>query len=98
MKMKEVKQDLIDQLRSNGIYGNHYDDMVDKYMEFWKTHKELSKEIKKDNYLLPSSHGMKLNPAVEARNKNNTQMLKILSTLGIKAPASSNYGDDDDDL
>lgn len=96
-KRAQVKKDLIDQLEASGIYGSHYLDMVDKYMHFWDLHAQLNGVIKKHGSVVPSTNGFKMNPAIEARNKNNSQMLKILTTLGLKAPNSPSLGDDDDE-
>lgn len=93
----DVLRDLLDQLESNGIYGRHYVDMIDKYMDFWTLHKRLQKVIKDNDTMFPTTTGFKVNPAIDALNKNNTQMLKILTTLGLKAPATQSVGDGDDD-
>lgn len=97
MTKGKIKEDLLDQLRSAGVYGKHYEDMVDKYMQFWTLHRKLSTEITDKGILIPSGTGFKINPAIEARNKNNTQMLNILRTLGLKAPVAPPGGGDDDD-
>lgn len=94
---KQVRQDLLDQLEAGGIYGSHYVDMIDKYMNFWDLHSKLNGSIKSEGVLVPARDGFKMNPAIEARNKNNTQMLKILTTLGLKAPSVQSLGDDDGD-
>ncbi|MDZ5712249.1 P27 family phage terminase small subunit [Jeotgalibacillus haloalkalitolerans] len=99
MTKTEIKNDLLEQLRVAGMHGKHYEDMINKYMQFWTLHGKLSTEINKKGIMLPSGTGYKMNPAVEARNKNNTQMLNILKTLGIKAPTGPPGGGDlDDDL
>lgn len=97
VKRTDVKKDLIEQLEANGIYGSHYVDMVDKYMHFWDLHSKLNGVIKSEGSVVPGTGGFKMNPAIEARNKNNTQMLKILTTLGLKAPTTQSVGDEDDE-
>lgn len=41
-----VKADLLKQLKSNGIYGEHYIDLVNTYMEMFNIKNELIKDIK----------------------------------------------------
>lgn len=94
---EDVLHDLLDQLEANGIYGRHYVDMVTKYMDFWDLHSELSDVIQMEGNIVPSTTGFKMNPAIEALNKNNTQMLKILTTLGLKAPATQSVGEEIDE-
>ncbi|MFC6038418.1 P27 family phage terminase small subunit [Paenisporosarcina macmurdoensis] len=91
----DIRQDLIDQLEANGIYGHHYVDMIEKYMQFWDLDTKLVLVIEEEGTMLPARDGFKMNPAIKSRNENNTQMLKILTTLGLKAPATQSQGDVD---
>lgn len=91
----QIKQDLIDQLERQGIYGRHYLDLVNDYMELWDIKNKLIKDIKergvsirwetynRDGEVVQS--GYKKNESIAELNKTNAQMLKILSELGLKA-------------
>lgn len=94
---EHVKQDLMDQLKSNHVFGSHFYDLIEQYMRFWDTDLELTKIIQSEGNMVPTNTGYKMNPAVEARNKNSSQMLKIITTLGIKVPSLSNDGGEKDD-
>lgn len=90
----KIKQDLIDQLERQGIFGQHYLDLINDYMELWEIKNRLIKDIKergvairwetynKDGKLVQS--GYKKNESIAELNKTSAQMLKILSELGLK--------------
>lgn len=94
-KKSQIKQDLIDQLERQGIYGQHYLDLVNDYMALWDIKNKLIKDIKergvsirweiynRDGEVVQS--GYKKNESIAELNKTNAQMLKILSELGLKA-------------
>ena len=86
---EHVRQDLIEQLKSNRVYGSHFYDLIDQYMRFWDTDKELTEIIIENGNMTMTNTGYKVHPAVEARNKNSTQMLKIIGTLGINVKSLS---------
>lgn len=94
---EHVRQDLIDQLKSNRVYGSHFYDLVDQYMRFWDTDKELTDIIQENGNMIMTNTGYKVHPAVEARNKNSTQMLKIIGTLGINVKSLSSAGGGEED-
>lgn len=91
----QIKQDLIDQLERQNIYGQHYLDLVNDYMALWDIKNKLIQDIKKrgvaikwetynrDGEVVQS--GYKKNESIAELNKTNAQMLKILSELGLKA-------------
>src|SRR5690554_4674329 len=94
-KKSQIKHDLIDQLERQNIYGQHYLDLVNDYMSLWDIKNKLIKDIKergvsirwetcnRDGEVVQS--GYKKNESIAELNKTNTQMLKILSELGLKA-------------
>ncbi|MGI6629362.1 MAG: P27 family phage terminase small subunit [Bacillota bacterium] len=94
-KKLQIKQDLIDQLERQAIYGQHYLDLINDYMELWDIKNRLIKDIKergvsirwetynKDGEVVQS--GYKKNESIAELNKTSAQMLKILSELGLKA-------------
>lgn len=95
VRKTQIKQDLIDQLERQGIYGQHYLDLVNDYMALWDIKNKLIQDIKKrgvaikwetynkDGEVVQS--GYKKNESIAELNKTNAQMLKILSELGLKA-------------
>lgn len=99
MKKKEIKEDLINQLERNGVYGNHYLDLVNDYMALWEIKNALIKDIKKRGVTTKYQNGenqwgYKKNDSISELNKTNAQMLKILNELGLKA---TNFEVDDED-
>lgn len=79
-----IKQDLLDQLERNGVFGKYYIDLVYDYMAMWEIKNKLIRDIKKRGVSVPGMHGMKKNESITELNKTNAQMLKILGELGIK--------------
>lgn len=94
-KKSQIKQDLIDQLERQGIYGQHYLDLVNDYMALWDIKNKLIKDIKERGVSIRwetynrggevVQSGYKKNESIAELNKTNAQMLKILSELGLKA-------------
>lgn len=98
--MKTIKNDLIEQLEERGIHQSHYMDMVNDYISFFKIKKLLIKDIDDRGVTVRYDNGggqfgYKKNDSVAELTKVNTQMLKILSELGLKA--ADIEADDDDD-
>ena len=95
----EIKADLLKQLKDNEIYGKHFEDLVNDYMEMWNIKNNLIADIKERGVAIEWSngkqHGMKKNDSISELNKTNAQMLKILSELGLKPVPQA---DDDDDI
>lgn len=99
MSRKSIKQDLLDQLERNGVYGAHFTDLVADYMNLWDIKNGLIKDIKTRGVSVEYQNGAnqwghKKNDSISELNKTNAQMLKILSELGIKAVK---YTEDDID-
>jgi len=92
-----IKQDLLDQLERNGVYGKYYIDLVYDYMSLWEIKNKLIQDIKKRGVSVPGMHGMKKNESITELNKTNAQMLKILNELGLK-PSRSDGDPDDSDM
>ena len=102
----EIKNDLINQLERNGVFGRHYLDLINDYMALWDIKNKLIKDIRqrgvsvrwetynRDGEIVQS--GYKKNDSIAELNKTNGQMLKILNELGLKASASG-AGDDPDE-
>ena len=100
---EQIRQDLIDQLERQGIYGRHYLDLVDDYMALWDVKNALIKDIKERGVTTKYQNGAnqwgyKKNDSVSELVKVNAQMLKILSELGLKATDVSAIDDDGDEM
>ncbi len=98
----QIKQDLIDQLERQGVYGTQYLDLVHDYMALYDIKNKLIKDIKKRGVTVKYQHGKdqwgyKKNDSIAELNKTNAQMLKILSELGLKATNLEPESDPDDD-
>lgn len=99
-KYKAIRDDLMDQLESYGTVGEHHADLIDDYMDMYVTKCLLVKDIQERGVIIHynnggGQYGTKKNDSVEQRIKINTQMLKLLSELGIKP---SQAGGEDDAL
>lgn len=96
-----IKEDLLNQLQENGIFGEHYINLINTYMELFNIKNELILDIEKRGVSIlwenGKQSGFKKNDSIGELNKTVAQMLNIISELGLKA--SPNGGDDiDDDL
>lgn len=85
---KQIQQDLLNQLKENGTYGKHFEDLVNDYMELWDIKNKLIEDIKTKGVSIEWSNGkqfsIKRNDSIRDLNQTSTQMLKILSDLGLK--------------
>lgn len=91
-KAQQIKKDLLDQLEQQGKYGEFFTDLVEDYMKFYKLKNDLQKDIKKNGIRIKGMNGNgfmceKPNESIPNLVKINTQMLKILQDLDLKAPA-----------
>lgn len=96
----EIKGDLIRQLKQNQTAGRFYTDLIEDYMDLWLTKNLLLADIKTRGVTVRYNNGggqsgCKKNDSVEQVLKVNTQMLRILDSIGIKPTTS---GDDEDEL
>ncbi|MDA2567540.1 helix-turn-helix domain-containing protein [Bacillus cereus] len=98
-KLREViHQDLLTQLKDNGTIGAHYTDLVNDYMKLWDIKNNLFVDIEKRGVSVIGTNGLlKKNDSINELNKTNTQMLKILADLGLKATELEKASDTDDD-
>lgn len=102
-KKTEIKQDLLDQLERQGIYGKHYIDLVNDYMALWDIKNKLIKDIKKRGVSVywcngGGQEGYKKNDSIAELNKTSAQMLKILNDLGLKAKKMDPELDPDEEM
>ncbi|WP_066679343.1 P27 family phage terminase small subunit [Clostridium septicum] len=94
----KIKEDLLKQLENNGVYGKHFEDLIDDYMALWNIKNRLIDDIKERGVSVVwnngKQHGYKKNDSISELNKTNAQMLKILSELSLKPTAQSEDYDD----
>lgn len=102
--IKDIKNDLLFQLQSQNKIGKFYDDLVDDYISFYKLKNDLKKDIKNKGLRYKTTNGNgftieKPNESVTNLPKINSQMLKILSDLGLHKPSDEPpEGGDESDL
>ena len=99
----DIKEDLLCQLERNGTCGEYYTDLVEDYMKMYEIKEQYLKDIKKRGVVVEytSNNGTinkRKNDSTELLLKTNTQMLKILQCLGIKAVVAESAGDAGDDI
>nr|BDD47243.1 hypothetical protein 13 [Bacillaceae bacterium] len=100
-KRQLIKDDLLQQLSDNGIFRQHFIDLIDDYMALWDTKNKLIKDIKKRGAMIEwrnsdTQFGYKKNDAVSELPKINKQMLSLLKELGLQAVVIKGDGTDDD--
>lgn len=97
---KEIKEDLLNQLKANETFGKHYEDLVNDYMALWDIKNRLIADIKEHGVSIEWNNGKqtgkKKNDSIPELNKTSAQMLKILAELGLK-PSPKDGGDDNID-
>ena len=105
LKRIEIKNDLLDQLERNGVYGQHYTDLVEDYMRMWEVKNELYRDIKNKGVNIKYQNsetqwGYKKNDSVGELTRTNNQMLKLLDSLGLKASKFENelIEEEDDEM
>jgi len=100
-KKAQIKQDLLQQLEVNNLYGMHYVDLVDDYMTMVDVKNKLAREIKKKGPMIEwqnseSQKGSKANPATKEFRETNKRMTELLKMLGLKEPVIAEGTEDDD--
>lgn len=100
LKKENIKQDLLDQLERNGVYGDYYLDLINDYMSLWEIKNKLISDGKKNPYTewqnSETSFGRKKNDSIDQAIKVNQQMIKILEYLDIKPSKQDGETDDYD--
>ena len=100
---EQIRQDLIDQLERQGIYGRHYLDLVEDYMALWDTKNDLIRDIKERGVTVRYQNGQnqwghKKNDSVDNLVKVNKQMLMLLKELGLRAENFEADSNDDEEM
>lgn len=98
---REIKGDLLLQLKNNQTNGKFYEDLIEDYMDLWLTKNLLLTDVKTRGVTVRYNNGggqsgYKKNDSVEQSLKVNMQMLRILDNLGIKPTTTA--GNDEDEL
>lgn len=102
IKESDLRADLLGQLKVLEKTGKHFEDLVEDYIYLWKLKKNLQKDIKKNGirYISINGNGIEVekeNVSVGNLMKVHTQMLKLLSDIGLQEPmAIGGRGDVDD--
>lgn len=92
----QIKKGLLKQLSDAGVTGNHYTDMIDKYLTMWDMAQALEEDFRTEGVKIFSNTGSKINPSVPEYSRTNNQMLRLLSEMGLK-PVRQEAEEDDDD-
>ena len=100
---EQIRQDLIDQLERQGIYGRHYLDLVEDYMALWDTKNALISDIQKRGVMVRYQNGQnqwghKKNDSVGNLVKVNKQMQELLKELGLRAADFEADSNDDEEM
>ncbi len=100
---EQIKQDLIDQLERQGVYGQHFLDLIDDYLALWDTKNALIEDIKKRGVMTKYQNGAnqwgyKKNDSVGNLVKVNKQMLELLKELGLRAADFEADSNDDEEM
>lgn len=95
-RRNQIKKGLLKQLSDDGVIGEHYTDMIDKYLTMWDMAEELEEDFRTEGVKIFTNTGSKINPSVPEYSKTNNQMLRLLSEMGLK-PVRHEPEEDDDD-
>lgn len=96
----EIKSDLLEQIERNGTYGKYYVDLIEDYMSLWDAKNGLVEDIRTrgvtvDYISNTGQTNVKKNESVGELVKVNSQMTKLLDSIGI-SPAQVDADDDDE--
>ncbi len=98
-KITDIRESLLEQLRSSGRDTPYYIDMVDAYLDLWREREAFRKDISKRGYFVcdTDKYGNtwnKVNPSVAARQGTTVKMAAQLIKLGLNNPCA----DDDEEM
>lgn len=96
-KRKNIKKDLVSQLKENGTTAKHHMDMVDNYLTMWDMAQALEGDFHNNGVKIMTSTGSKINPSIPEYTKTNNQMLRLLSEMGLKPIKQELEVDPDED-
>lgn len=101
-KTDSIREDLKNQLISQGKFGKQFDDMIEDYLYLVDLKERLKYDIDENGIRYENTGGngfttFKPNESCERLLKTNAQMLKILQDLDLKSPDEGG-GEEGDDL
>ena len=93
-----MREDLLNQLKNNGVAGLFYNDLVDVYMKMYTIKNQLILDIEERGVAIEWSNGkqtsVKRNDSLDGLHKTVAQMLNILTKLGLDIPENKNINID----
>ena len=100
---RELRKSLLDQLEENGNMKDFFIDLVNDYMSLWVIKNQLNDDIETRGVVTEykngaNQYGTKRNDSIADLLKVNSQMLKILQQLEIKATPTITEDLDEDEL
>ncbi len=98
----KIKKDLLSQLSQKKLKETHYLDLVDDYISLFEIKNKLIDDIDERGVKVEYKNGQnqwgcRKNDSVTELTRINSQMLKLLDDLGLKA-SSVEVVDDEDEL
>ncbi len=89
-----MRDDLLNQLKNNGVNGLFYNDLVDVYMKMYTIKNQLILDIEERGVAVEWTNGkqtsVKRNDSLDGLHKTVAQMLNILTKLGLDIPENKN--------
>ncbi|WP_300855211.1 helix-turn-helix domain-containing protein [uncultured Clostridium sp.] len=89
-----MRDDLLNQLKNNGVNGLFYNDLVDVYMKMYTIKNKLILDIEERGVAVEWNNGkqtsVKRNDSLDGLHKTVAQMLNILTKLGLDIPENKN--------
>ena len=82
---EDIKEYLLNALDEKGAFKPVFVDLVNRYMQMWKTSLELERDIEEKGVSVEGQTGPKKNDSVALLVNVNKQMLIILDKLGLNA-------------
>lgn len=97
---RELRRSLLENLKRRGLDCRLYQDKVDEYMDFWKLHKELQRDIEERGMVVFDDRGrVSENRSISLDIQVSRQMLALFTSMGFKPEEiRSEAGEDNDDL
>ena len=95
---REVKNDLLEQLKMQNKTYKYYTDMVENYMFYWRVKEDLEEDISEKGIRYKTVNGIEVekpNESIQNLQKTTIIMLKILADLNLKEPLMSSTDEDD---
>lgn len=97
---KKIRDALENYMLEKGLKTEHFTDMLEDYMSLYDAKMGLLRDIRERGtkvtvYMANGTGNVKTNDSIQDLLKVNTQMLKILDTLGVDAGKAQGLGADE---